>query len=111
MLSHRASDIFHTAFPPAVPLHNSGFKGDPLAFGRLEGDGPRSDDVITAVVSAALALALLIALVPGRLGQFQHFVESFLYAFGKLILAYPKTYPDSNGTFRSKFHWLLLDAS
>lgn len=38
--------------------------------GNLEGDVPGSGVKITAVMAAAVALALLVALIPGRMGQF-----------------------------------------
>ena len=52
----------------------------------LEGDIPGSGGEVSAVVAATVALALLITVVPGRLGQFlrlslQQLVEGFLYAF------------------------------
>src|SRR5699024_7368873 len=51
----------------------------------LQGNVPGCSGEISVVVAAAIALTLLIALVPGRLGQLlrlglQQFVEGFLYA-------------------------------
>ena len=40
-------------------------QGDPLELGHLECDIPRSGGKVAVVVAAAVALALLIALVPG----------------------------------------------
>ena len=56
----------------------------PLSLGTLS-NIPGSGGKVTAVVAAAITLPLLIALVPGRLGQLlslglQQFVEGFLYA-------------------------------
>ena len=88
---HLDESLFHAAFPTAIPLNDSGLKGNPLKLGHLEGDIPRSGGEIAVVVTAAVALALLIALVPGRLGQFlrlglQQFVEGFLYATSYQLL-------------------------
>ena len=38
----------HTALPAAVPLNNSGFKGDPFELGYLEGNVPGSSDKVAA---------------------------------------------------------------
>ena len=88
---HLDERLFHATFPTAIPLNDSGLKGNPLKLGRLEGDIPRSGGEIAVVVPAAVALALLIALVPGRLGQFlrlglQQFVEGFFYAASYQLL-------------------------
>ena len=39
---HLNESLFHTALPAAVPLNNGDFKGDPLAFGRLEDTSPEA---------------------------------------------------------------------
>ena len=52
----------------SIPLNNSRLKGNPLEFGNLEGNIPGSGGKVAVVVAAAVALALLIALIPGRLG-------------------------------------------
>ena len=82
---HLNESLFHAAFPPTVPLNNSRLKGDPFEFGYLESDIPGSGGEIAVVMTAAVALALLITLVPSRLGQFlclgfQQLVEGLLYA-------------------------------
>ena len=61
------------------------FNGDSFEIRYFEGDLPRSGGEVAAIVATAVALALLIALVPGCLGQFlcpnfQQLVEGFLYA-------------------------------
>src|SRR5699024_2522900 len=81
---HLDEGFFHTAFPAAIPLNDSGLKGDPLELGYLQGNVPGSGGEVAAVVAAPVSLALLITLVPGRLGQLlclglQQFVEGFLY--------------------------------
>ena len=88
---HLNERFFHAALPPAVPLNNSGLKGNPLEFWHLEGDVPRGGGEIAAVVAAAVALALFVALIPGRLGQLlrlglQQLVEGFLYAASYQLL-------------------------
>ena len=82
---HLNESLFHAALSAAIPLNNSGLKRDTLEFRYLEGYIPRSGGEIAVVVAAAVALALLVALVPGRLGQFlrlglQKFIEGFFYA-------------------------------
>ena len=77
---------------------NGGLKRDPLEFRNLEGDVPGSGSEITAVMAAAVALALLIALVPGRLGQFlrlglQQLIEGFLCAASNSSLSWPLILP------------------
>ena len=67
---HLNESFFHTALPTAIPLNDSGFKGDPFELENLEGNIPRSGGEVPAVVAAAIALPLFIALVPGRLDQF-----------------------------------------
>src|SRR5699024_10485871 len=93
-ISMRAS---HAAFTAAIPFDNSSFKGDPLELGPLEGDVSGSGGEITVVVPAAVALALLAALVPGRLGQLlclglQKLVEGFLYAASHQLFDLPLDY-------------------
>ena len=82
---HLNEGLLHAAFPPTVPLNNSRLKGDPFEFGYLESDIPGSGSEIAVVMTAAVALALLVTLVPGSLGQLlrlslQKLVECFLYA-------------------------------
>ena len=66
---HLNESLFHTALPAAIPFNDGSFKGDSLELRYLEGDIPGSGGEVTVVVAAAVALALLIALVPGSLGQ------------------------------------------
>jgi len=94
---HLNECFFYAAFPAAIPLNDGGLKGDPFELGHLEGNIPGSGGEVAAVVAAAIALPLLIALVPGRLGQFlclglQKFVESFLYAATHKFLEFALDY-------------------
>ena len=82
---HLNENLFHAVLPAAIPLNDGSLKGDSLELGYLEGDIPGSGGEAAAVVAAAVALALLIALVPCRLSQFlslslQQLVEGLLYA-------------------------------
>ena len=81
---HLNEGLFHTALPTAIPLNDSGLKGNPFELGYLQGNVPGCSGEIPVVVAAPVPLVLLITLVPGSLGQFlrlglQQFVESFLY--------------------------------
>ena len=94
---HLNEGFFHTALPTAIPLNDSGLKGDLLELGHLQGNVPGSGGEVAAVVAAAITLPLLIALVPGCLGQFlrlglQQFVESFLYATSYQLLEFALDY-------------------
>ena len=64
---HLNESLFHTALPAAIPLDNGGLKGDSLELGHLKSDISGSGGEVAAVVAATVALALLIALIPGRL--------------------------------------------
>ena len=91
---HLNEGLFRTALPAALPLNDSRIRGDPFELEYLEGDIPGSGGEVSAIVAAAIALALLIALVPGRLGQFlslslQQLVEGFLYASAHKFLELP----------------------
>lgn len=72
-------------------------KGDSFELWRPERDVSRSRGKMTAVVSAAVALALLIAFIPGSLRQFlrlvlQQLVEGFYYIPAYSFLALPLDY-------------------
>src|SRR5699024_2026604 len=67
---HLNEGLFHAAFPATVPLNDGGLEGDALEFRNLQGDIPGSGGKVSAIVAAAIALALLIALIPSSLGQF-----------------------------------------
>jgi len=67
---HLNESLFHAAFPAAIPLNDSSLKGDSLELRHLESDIPGSGGEVAVIVAAAVALALLVALVPGRSGQF-----------------------------------------
>ena len=91
---HLNESLFHTALPAPIPLDNGGLKGNSLELGHLEGDISRSGGEVAVVVAAAVALALLIALIPGCLGQFlslgfQQLIEGFLYAASYQLLDLP----------------------
>lgn len=62
---HLNENPFHTALPATVPLNNSGLKGDLFELRHLEGEVPGNCGEVTSVVVVAVALALLIAFVPG----------------------------------------------
>ena len=90
-LVHLNERLFHTALPAAIPLNNSGLKGEPFELVHLEGDIPGSGSEAAAVMAAAVTLELLIAFVPSRLSEFirlglQQLVEGFLYAASPQIL-------------------------
>lgn len=94
---HLNESLSRAAFTAAIPLNDCSLKGDALELGHLEGDISGSGGEIAVVVAAAIPLSLLIALVPGCLGQllrlgFQQLVERFLYAaanqFFKFTLDY-----------------------
>ena len=66
---HLNESLSRAAFTAAIPLNDGGFKRDPLKLGHLECDVSGSGCEITGVVAAAVALALLITLIPSSLGQ------------------------------------------
>ena len=66
---HLDEGFFYAAFTAAIPLNDGGLKGDSFELGYLEGNVPGSGGEVPAVVAAAVALTLLVALVPGCLGQ------------------------------------------
>ena len=75
--------LFGAALPVTIPFNNGSLKGDSLELRRLEGDIHGSGGEVAVVVAAALALALLVTLAPGCLGQLfrlslQQLVEGFL---------------------------------
>ena len=61
--------LFYAALPAAIPLNNSSLEGDSFEFWHLESNFSGSRSEVAAVVAAAVALALLVTLVPGSLGQ------------------------------------------
>lgn len=91
---HLNEGLFHAALLAAIPLNNSSFKGDPLELGYLESDILGSGGEVAVVVAAAVALALLISLVPGSLGKLfrlsiQQLIESFFYAASHQLFNFP----------------------
>ena len=71
-----------------------GLKGDSFELRHLKGDVPGSAGEITVVVADAISLALLIALVPGSLGQLfrlsiQQLIKSFFYAVSHQLFNFP----------------------
>ena len=58
--------LFYTALP-TTPLNNSRLQGAPFEFRYLKGNISESGCEVVALVATALALALLITLVPGRM--------------------------------------------
>ncbi len=73
---HLNESIFHATLPAAIAFNDGGLKRNPLELRYLESDIPGSGGKVAAVVAAAVALALLISLVPGSLGQFLRFGRS-----------------------------------
>ena len=65
---HLNESLFHAALPAAIPLDDGSLKGDSLELRHLESDIPRRGGEVAAIVAAAVALSLLVTLVPGRLG-------------------------------------------
>ena len=91
---HLDEGFFYTTFTAAVPLNDGSLKGDSLELGYLQGDIPGSSGEVSAIVAAAVALALLIVLVPGCLCQLlrlglQQLVEGFLHAASYQLLKPP----------------------
>lgn len=87
-------NIFPSKRTYAKAYNNSRHKGNPFELGYLEGDISGSGGEIAAIVSAAVALALLIALISGCLSQLfcldlQKLVEGFLYAAAHKFLELP----------------------
>ena len=62
---HLYEGLLHVALPAATALNDGRLKGDPLELGYLEGDVPGSGVEVAAVLATTVALALLVALVPG----------------------------------------------
>lgn len=62
---HLNESFFHAALPAAIPLNNGGFKRDFFEFWNLESNPSRSGSDVEAVVAAAVALTMLVTLVPG----------------------------------------------
>lgn len=62
--------IFHTALPAAVSLNDNSFERDHFELVYLEGNILKSGGEVATIVVAAVVLVLLIALIPGGLGQF-----------------------------------------
>ncbi len=91
---HFNKSLFHAALPAAIPLNDGSLKGDSLELGYLEGDIPGSGGEVAVIVAAAVALALLVAFIPGCLGQLlclslQQLVERLLYTASYQFLELP----------------------
>ena len=52
-----------------IPLNNCNSKGLPFGFVHFQDEFPRCSDEITSAIATAVALALFIVLMPGRLGR------------------------------------------
>lgn len=94
---HLNESLSRAAFTAAIPLNDCSLKGDALELGHLEGDISGSGGEIAVVVAAAIPLPLLIALVPGCLGQllrlgFQQLVERFFHAASHKFLKFTLDY-------------------
>ena len=86
--------LFHTALPTAISLDDGRFEGNALEPGHFQGNIRRSGSKIEAIVTAAIALVLFIALIPGSLSQFvrlciQQLIEGFLYAASNQFFDFP----------------------
>ena len=66
---HLDEALFRTAFTAAIPLNDGRFKRDALETRHMECDISGGRNKVPVVVAAAVALAGLIALVAGSLGQ------------------------------------------
>ena len=91
---HLNESLFYTAFPAAIPLDDGSFKRDTLELRHLQGNIPGSGGEVSAIVAAAVALPLLITLVPSSLSQLlrlglQQLVEGFLYTASHQLLELP----------------------
>lgn len=86
--------FFHAAFMAVISLNDGALKRDTLELGHLECDISEGGGEIVVVMAAAVALALLVALIPGRLGQLlclglQQLIEGFLYTAPYQLLELP----------------------
>ena len=82
---HLDEGFFHAALPAAIPLNDGRFKRDALKTGHMERDISGGGGKVPVIVAAAVALAGLIALVAGSLGQFlrlllQQLIQRFFHA-------------------------------
>ena len=82
---HLDEGLLHAAFPAAVPLDDGSFEGHALESGHMERDVAGGCGEIPVIVTAAVALTCLAALIAGRLRQglrllFQQLVQGFLHA-------------------------------
>lgn len=86
---------------------------DPFELGYLEGNIPGRGGEVAGVMTAAIALALLVALVSGRLGQllrlyFQQFLEDLLYAASYQLFVLTLDYYSSLSCIRSSRTWFAI---
>ena len=65
---HLDERFLHAALSPAIPLNDGCFERDTLKARYMERDVSGGGGKVPVIVAAAVALAGLIALVPGRLG-------------------------------------------
>lgn len=94
---HLNESLSRAAFTAAIPLNDCSLKGDALELGHLEGDISGSGGEIAVVVATAIALALLVTLVPSSLGQLLRFGpkqldERFLYTASHKFLKFDLDY-------------------
>ena len=94
---HLDESFLYAALPAAVALDNGSLKRDALEAGHMERHIPVGGGEISVIVTAAVALTGLAALVPGSLGEFfcfgfQQFVECLLHAAADQLLNLPLEY-------------------
>ena len=88
---HLDEGFLHAALPTAIPLDDGGLEGHALKAGHVERDVAGGRGEFAVIVTAAVALTGLAALVAGRLRQrlrlfFQQFVQGFLHAAANQFL-------------------------
>jgi len=81
---HLDERLLHAALPAAIPLDDGRLEGHTLEPGHMERDVAGGRGKITVIVTAAVALTGLAALIAGRLRQrlrlfFQQLVQGFFY--------------------------------
>ena len=91
---HLNKGFLHAAFPAAIPLDDGSLEGHALEPRHVERDVAGGRGEIPVVVTAAVALTGLAALIAGRLRQglrllFQQLVQGFLHAAANQFLELP----------------------
>ena len=88
---HLDEGLLHAALPAAIPLDDGGFERYALEPGDVERNVTGGRGKVAVIVTAAVALTGLAALIAGRLRQrlrllFQQLVQGFLYAAANQFL-------------------------